>query len=94
MWIVVGKEAYKPLLLEKNGIKVAILALAELQFGMVHDSFTQANDYGCAWINHPCVNRLVRETKKKVDCKQSLRAVLRTLIKIYTFAPNFKFGTK
>ena len=24
--------------------------------------------------------------------KQSLRAVLRTLIKIYTFAPNFKFG--
>lgn len=27
-------------------------------------------------------------------CKQSLRAVLRMLIKIYTFAPNFKFGTK
>lgn len=26
--------------------------------------------------------------------KQSLRVVLRTLIKIYTFAPNFKFGTK
>ena len=26
--------------------------------------------------------------------KQSLRTVLRTLIKIYTFAPNFKFGTK
>ena len=26
--------------------------------------------------------------------KQSLRAVLRTLIKIYTFAPNFKLGTK
>lgn len=65
--IGVGKEAFKPLLLEKNGIKVAILALAELQFGMVHDSFTQANDYGCAWINHPCVNRLVRETKKNVD---------------------------
>lgn len=28
------------------------------------------------------------------DRKQSLWAVLRTLIKIYTFAPNFKFGTK
>lgn len=26
--------------------------------------------------------------------KQSLRAVLRTLIKMYTFVPNFKFGTK
>lgn len=62
-----GMGAYKPLIQEKDGIKVAILALAELQFGMVHDSFTQSNDYGCAWINHPCVNRLVRETKKKVD---------------------------
>ena len=30
---------------------------------------------------------------KKIG-KQSLRAVLRTLIKIYTFAPDFKFGTK
>ena len=31
---------------------------------------------------------------EKTVSKQSLRAVLRTLIKIYTFAPNFKFGTK
>ena len=30
----------------------------------------------------------------EIRSKQSLRAVLRTLIKIYTFAPNFKFGTK
>lgn len=30
----------------------------------------------------------------RVISKQSLRAVLRTLIKMYTFAPNFKFGTK
>lgn len=65
--IGVGKEAYKPLLLEREGVKVAILALAELQFGMIHDSFTQNEEYGCAWLNHPCVNRLVRETKKKVD---------------------------
>lgn len=28
------------------------------------------------------------------DGKQSLRPILRTLIKMYTFAPNFKFGTK
>lgn len=33
-------------------------------------------------------------TAEVVKRKQSLRAVLRTLIKIYTFAPNFKFGTK
>lgn len=34
------------------------------------------------------------QTENEDECKQSLRAVLRTLIKIYTFAPNFKFGTK
>ena len=28
------------------------------------------------------------------DGKQSLRVILRTLIKMYTFAPNFKFGIK
>ena len=33
-------------------------------------------------------------TELSEERKQSLRAVLRTLIKIYTFAPNFKFGTK
>ena len=36
-------------------------------------------------------------TISKIDYnarKQSLRAVLHTLIKMYTFAPNFKFGTK
>ena len=37
---------------------------------------------------------LLRSCKTARDRKQSLRAVLRTLIKIYTFAPNFKFGTK
>ena len=35
-----------------------------------------------------------KDIKIAVAGKQSLRAVLRTLIKMYTFAPNFKFGTK
>ena len=41
-------------------------------------------------------NRMVTRNMDyyNLDSKQSLRAVLRTLIKIYTFAPNFKFGTK
>lgn len=30
----------------------------------------------------------------EIKSKQSLRDVLRTLIKIYSFAPNFKLGTK
>lgn len=43
-------------------------------------------------IQLKCYNFLC--SKMEVARKQSLRAVLRTLIKIYTFAPNFKFGTK
>lgn len=35
-----------------------------------------------------------KTNRRDIKRKQSLRAVLRTLIKIYTFAPNFKFGTK
>lgn len=65
--IGVGTDAYQPLILEKKGLKVAILSLAELQFGMIHDFWTQKKTYGCAWINHPCVNEIIRETRKKVD---------------------------
>ena len=39
-------------------------------------------------------NDIVVSDLRLPDGKQSLRAVLRTLIKMYTFAPNFKFGTK
>ena len=37
---------------------------------------------------------LIISTPFDLPGKQSLRAILRTLIKIYTFAPNFKFRTK
>lgn len=65
--IGLGEEAYRPLVLEKDGIRVALLSLAELQFGMVHDSWSAEEAYGCAWINHPCVNRVVGETRGTVD---------------------------
>lgn len=62
-----GKEAYRPLLLEKDGTKVAVFSLAELQFGMVHDFWSDGSAYGCAWINHPMVNGMVREAKRTAD---------------------------
>ena len=52
------------------------------------------------WLTQAQMTELFRTTRNNITmhirniCKQSLRAVLRTLIKIYTFAPNFKFGTK
>ena len=60
------EEAYQPLILEKNDIKVAIFSMTELQFGVLQDA-ERKDMQGCAWINHPSVNNLVRETKRQVD---------------------------
>lgn len=59
-------EAYKPLILEKDDIKVALFSMTELQFGVLHN-IEQTDIQGCAWINHPSVNCLVGEMKRQVD---------------------------
>ena len=53
---------------------------------------SDANDRSAHAVHDLQVERITRQDL--IDGKQSLRAVLRMLIKIYTFAPNFKFGTK
>lgn len=58
-------EAYQPVLLEKAGVKVAILSVAELQFTMLFDTWSQKDRLGCAWINHARVNQTVRQLKKE-----------------------------
>lgn len=61
------EEAYKPLILQNNhGLKVAIFSMAELQFGILYDEDNK-NQKGCAWINHPSVNEIIKTTKKEVD---------------------------
>ena len=61
-------EAYRMHIVEKEGIKIGFLNLCELQFGVLHDSWTQdKKEIGCAWINHPMVDNLIRECKQKVD---------------------------
>jgi poly-gamma-glutamate synthesis protein (capsule biosynthesis protein) len=58
------EEAYKPVVLEKDGISVALFAMAELQFGV----FSENKDgYGCAWINDLSVERRIREAKEKYN---------------------------
>lgn len=51
-------------------------------------------EQNCVLLDTSFFIRLLNEEDSLHESKQSLRAVLRTLIKIYTFAPNFKFGTK
>ena len=62
-------EAYRLTTIEKEGLKVGLFNFSELQFGMLSDEWTQGSDaLGCSWVNHPRVNQLIIEGKKKVDC--------------------------
>ena len=62
------EEAYILHILECGGIKVGLMNLCEMQFGMLYDKWSQhENMVGCAWINHHSVDGLVCEYKKKVD---------------------------
>lgn len=60
-------EAYKPLVISDGDLKVAILSISELQFGILHDKWTQSGKMGCAWINHVSVDDIVVEAKASSD---------------------------
>lgn len=60
-------EAYKPKIVEINGIKIGFLAVCyAARFG-VFDNLSEHCGLGCAWINDLKVNHVILEAKKKVD---------------------------
>jgi len=59
-------EAYKPIVLEIKGYKIAFLSLTHFEFGTLTDSF-EKDMIGCAWINHPYVDNIIRNIKEQVD---------------------------
>ncbi len=62
------EEAYAIHIVEKEGLKVGFLNGSEMQFGMLHDSWTQPFDtIGCAWINHPRFDELIKKSRSMVD---------------------------
>jgi len=63
------EEAYKPAIVEIEGIKIGFLALTHCEFGTLTDRYDnrESVQYGTAWINHPCVDSIIVETKKVVD---------------------------
>ena len=58
------EEAYKVKVLEINNLKIGFLALAQCEFGILNDSWTDKELLGCAWINHNKVNKIIQEAKK------------------------------
>ena len=60
-------EAYTPLILTTNNKRIAFFALTHNEFGTLTDSTDKRINKGAAWINHTCIDKLIIETKEKVD---------------------------
>ena len=57
-------EAYSLLIKEIDEIKIGFLAFCESEFGALLEDEGRG---GYAWINHPSVNNIVRDSKQEVD---------------------------
>lgn len=61
------EEAYKPKIVEVDGIKIGFLGLSFAAYTGVFDDVTKHNGLGCAYINDLKVNHVIIEAKKNVD---------------------------
>ena len=63
------EEAYRPYIIEKDGIKVALLSVTHCEFGTLTDKYDVRDlaQVGTAWINHPMVDSLIVKLSKEVD---------------------------
>lgn len=57
-------EAYSPQILKVDGKTMGFLALTHKEFGCIEN---ETDESGVAWISHPIVDNLIRDTKQKVD---------------------------
>ena len=57
-------QAYKPFQVNLNGIEVAIISVADSEFGHIR---YEDQTGGYAWINHPCVEDRIIEMKRSCD---------------------------
>ncbi len=63
----IWKKAYEPLIIEKNGLKIAFLSLTHCEFGTLTDKWDTRYSRGTAWINHPDVDSIIMNVRQKVD---------------------------
>lgn len=61
------EEAYRPKIVEVNGIRIAFLAVCFAAYKGVFDDVMNRDGLGCAYINDLKVNHVIIETKKQVD---------------------------
>ena len=61
------EEAYTPLVVEVNGLKIGFLALSFAAYTGVFDDVTSHEGLGCAYLNDLRVNHDIMEARKQVD---------------------------
>lgn len=60
-------EAYKPKIVEVNGVKIGFLSVCFAAYKGVFDDVEKHDGLGCAYINDLRVNHVIIEAKKQVD---------------------------
>lgn len=60
-------EAYKIKILEIRGKKIGFLAITQFEFGVLDDTVFCKNKKGAAWVGHPCIDKLIVESKQQCD---------------------------
>ncbi len=60
-------EAYQCKIVTIQNVKIGFLALTQYEFGVLGDEQYNSEEYGTAWLCHPCVDELILEAKQKCD---------------------------
>ena len=61
------QQAYKPYIISLKGQKIAFFSFVHNEFGVLRDKWDMRYNYGTAWINHQNIDKLIVDTKSKVD---------------------------
>ena len=60
-------EAYKIKIFEIRGKKIGFLAITQFEFGVLDDIAFCENKKGAAWMEHPCIDKLIVDSKQQCD---------------------------
>jgi len=60
-------EAYEVKAVEVNDLHIGFLSVAQCEFGILNDQWSDKKSLGCAWINYPQLNDIIRKAKRSLD---------------------------
>lgn len=61
------EEAYSYRVIEKEGVKIAFIAVTHHEFGVLYEENYQCDEKGSAWMLHPRIDELILEAKQQCE---------------------------